>query len=234
MKEDILEQIAEDYYTKQKGLFTKHNLKFRPSDKDKKYNSQDDSVHSDVDIVVIDSKRRNRIIVVSCKSWQGGLNIIYYKNTIETAIKKQPSKTKGKRDAWCTFRELCINKWTDAFVETLKSELGIKAGRKLILEYVILCTKITSKSKIFQNAFENSKIIANHFKNRNVIIALKIRTIDSMLENLIKSIQSKDTPSVENTHFSRTLQLIIASGHEIRKAEIIKTKTKPHNKRLNS
>ncbi len=46
---------------------------------------------------------------------------------------------------------------------------------------------------------------------------LKILTTDTMIEEIVQNIQNKRTPSVENTHFSRTLQLIVASGHEIRK-----------------
>jgi len=35
MKEDILEQVAKDFYSKKVGYFTKHNIKFRPSKEEK-------------------------------------------------------------------------------------------------------------------------------------------------------------------------------------------------------
>jgi len=59
MKEDILEQIAEDFYSKKVGYFTKHNIKFRPSDKESDYIAKFDSVHSDIDLLIIDAHKRN-------------------------------------------------------------------------------------------------------------------------------------------------------------------------------
>ncbi|GAH83774.1 unnamed protein product, partial [marine sediment metagenome] len=123
MKEDILEQIAEDFYSKKVGYFTKHNIKFKPSEKEPTYIAKYDSVNSDIDLVIIDTHERNKIITVSCKSWQGGFNILKYKNTLEDALNKQPSKTTGKRDDWCAFRELCINRWTNSFLKILRNEL---------------------------------------------------------------------------------------------------------------
>lgn len=219
MKEDILEQIAEDYYTKRDGHFTKHNLKFRPSDRDKNYVAKYDSVHSDIDLIVVNTRQRNRAIAVSCKSWQGGINLSHYKLSIETAIKEQPNKTSGKRDDWCRFRELCIHKWTDAFVAVLRNELGVKNETIMKLEYVILCTKITKQSIKDKEHFETSEVLREYFQSKNVNLVLRIITIDTMIQEIVEAIRNKSTTSVENTHLSRTLQLLIASGHEIRKAD---------------
>ena len=47
MKEDILEQLAEDYFLKFDGNFVKHNVKFRPDKEDHEdYDPKNDSVHS--------------------------------------------------------------------------------------------------------------------------------------------------------------------------------------------
>jgi hypothetical protein len=218
VKEDILEQIAEDYYTKRKGHFTKHNLKFRPSETDPNYVAKYDSVHSDIDLIVVNTGDRSKVIAVSCKSWQGGVNISNHKRSIERAIVEQPTKTTGERDDWCMFRELCINKWTDAFVSVLRNELNLDAKTRIKLEYVILCTKVTKQSVKDKEPFETSEILMDYFANRNIGLILSIMTIDPMIEQIIHAIRNKDTPSVENTHLSRTLQLIIASGHEIVKA----------------
>jgi hypothetical protein len=212
MKEDILEQIAEDFYSKKVGYFTKHNIKYRPSDKEPAYIAKFDSVHSDIDLIIIDVHRRNKIITVSCKSWQGGFDILKYKNTLEDALIKQPIKTTGKRDDWCVFRELCIYRWTNSFLKILRNELNVVDTKEIELEYVILCTKITRGSLKDKSDFENSEAIKKYFKKKKVNLKLKVRTIDETIAEILKIMKEKDTPYVENTHLSRTLQLMIASG----------------------
>lgn len=49
MKEDVLEQIVDDYLQMQ-GYFTTHNVRFNPP-RDQYYVSQTDSVPSDIDVV---------------------------------------------------------------------------------------------------------------------------------------------------------------------------------------
>jgi hypothetical protein len=212
MKEDILEQIAEDIYSKKVGHFTKHNIKFRPSDKERTYIAKYDSVHSDIDLIIIDTHKRNKIIAVSCKSWQGGFNILKFKNTLEDALKNQPIKTTGKKDDWCAFKELCIHSWTNSFLKILRDELNVVGTKEIELEYVILCTKITKGSLKHKSDFENSEAIKKYFKQKKVNLKLKITTIDEKIAEILKIMNGKDTPYVENTHLSRTLQLMIASG----------------------
>src|SRR5436309_2628069 len=50
MKEDVLEQIVDDYL-KFRGYFTSHNVSFRPRKDHPEYVRTDDSVPSDVDVV---------------------------------------------------------------------------------------------------------------------------------------------------------------------------------------
>ncbi len=212
MKEDILEQIAEDFYSKRVGYFTKHNIKFRPSEKEPTYIAKYDSVHSDIDLIIIDTRERNKIITVSCKSWQGGFNVLKYKNMLEDALNKQPSKTTGKRDDWCVFRELCIHRWTNSFLKILRKELNVADTQEIKLEYVILCTKITRGSLKDKSDFENSEAVKKYFKQKKINLKLKVITIDEMIAGILKIMNEKITPYVENTHLSRTLQLMIASG----------------------
>ena len=212
MKEDILEQIAEDFYSKRVGYFTKHNIKYRPSKEEPTYIAKYNSVHSDIDLIIIDAHERNKIITVSCKSWQGGFNISKFKKTLEDALNNQPIKTTGKKDDWCAFRELCIHNWTNSFLKILRNELNVDDIQEIELEYVILCTKITKGSLKDKSDFENSEAIKEYFKQKKVNLKLKVITIDETIAEILKIMKEKDTPYVENTHLSRTLQLMIASG----------------------
>lgn len=50
MKEDVLEQIVDDYL-QFKGYFTRHNVRFRPRPAHPEFKTRQDSVNSDVDVV---------------------------------------------------------------------------------------------------------------------------------------------------------------------------------------
>ncbi len=75
-KEDILEQIVEEYLLHM-GYFVRHNLKFRPQKGDRGFNSRQHSNHSDIDVIGIHPLKTGieRVVVVSCKSWQQGFNL---------------------------------------------------------------------------------------------------------------------------------------------------------------
>lgn len=74
MKEDVLEQIVDDYLQMQ-GYFTTHNVRFNPP-KDQDYVTRDESVSSDIDVVGLHPLRTgaDRVMVVSYKSWQSGFD----------------------------------------------------------------------------------------------------------------------------------------------------------------
>ena len=71
MKEDILEQLV-DEYLQHKGYFTIHNVKFKPDKIHPEYNYKHDSVHSDIDVLAFHPllTGHDRVLAVSCKSWQ--------------------------------------------------------------------------------------------------------------------------------------------------------------------
>jgi hypothetical protein len=75
MKEDVLEQIVDDYL-KFNRYFTTHNVVFRPRTDHPEYVSRQDSVFSDVDVVGLHPRKRGvgRVVVVSCKAWQAGFD----------------------------------------------------------------------------------------------------------------------------------------------------------------
>jgi hypothetical protein len=56
MKEDILEQLVDDYL-KFNGFFTAHNVKFQPAKTHAEYIKKDDCVASDVDVIGFHPKR---------------------------------------------------------------------------------------------------------------------------------------------------------------------------------
>ena len=97
-KEDILEQIVEEYLA-HKGYFVRHNIKFPPLKNHPEFKSKDDSNHSDIDVLGFHPSLTgpNKVMAVSCKSWQGGFRPNYWL----TAIKE--NKTVNGRPAWKTF-----------------------------------------------------------------------------------------------------------------------------------
>jgi hypothetical protein len=190
--EDVLEQLVEDYYSSKAGFFTKHNVKFRPSKDHISYESQMDSVHSDIDVIAISSSSPNTVHAISCKSWQGGLNVARFMKSIEQAITSQPQKTKGRRDDWCTFRELCISKWTKAFTNKLREEIAAPSEEKIKLHYFIACTLMTPGSISSRQKFEESELIKKHFLSiSNVDIKLKVITVRQLVEDLISTTRFK-------------------------------------------
>ncbi len=68
-KEDILEQIVEEYLTHD-GYFVRHNVKFLPSKDHPDYVQRKDSNHSDIDVIGVHPTRvgPSKIKAVSCKS----------------------------------------------------------------------------------------------------------------------------------------------------------------------
>src|SRR4051812_9229379 len=107
MKEDVLEQVVDDYL-KFKGYFTIHNVGFRPRTDHPDYDRNQDSVRSDVDVVGYHPRKSGteRVIVVSCKAWQGGFDATAKLNELR-GVKKNP-----KRQTWRHFRELWVPKWS--------------------------------------------------------------------------------------------------------------------------
>ncbi len=217
MKEDILEQIAEDYYLAQDAFFTKSNLKFRPIKTMYGYDAKTDSVNSDIDVIAYSNNQKSTIYVVNCKSWQGGVNIDKLHNELCEAIGRNKEKIIGERDFWAHFRELCIKKWTYAFIQTLRKELGIQS--QIIIDYTLFCTLTTKETDLDHDPsiLKLKRVLTAHFASIDpeVDFRFSIKTIDYYILEIIKRIQAKETPAVENTHLGRTIQLLLASDQVI-------------------
>src|SRR5262245_27716187 len=102
MKEDVLEQVVDDYLM-HRGYFTRHNIRFKPSSDHGDFDRRADSVHSDIDVVGVHPTRtgEERVLVLSCKAWQSGFDPgAKVREIVE-------GKISSGRDAWKGFRELC-------------------------------------------------------------------------------------------------------------------------------
>jgi hypothetical protein len=110
VKEDVLEQIVDDYL-QFKGYFTTHNVRFRPSPDHPDFVKKDDAVYSDVDVVGYHPSLVgvDRVVAVSCKAWQVGFDA----NAKLAELREE--KKNPKRETWRHFRELWKPKWSEAF-----------------------------------------------------------------------------------------------------------------------
>ena len=201
MKEDILEQIVDDYFLSQSGTFTKHNIKFRPDEKREDYNAKMESSHSDIDILAIhlNKQANERVSVVTCKSWQQGF---CPKNWADWLVNNQ-SKRFGSREAWKFFRELVKPNWTEAFIKKIKEETGSNE-----FTYWIACTKIQGENN--KEIFEKNDYFLDNLSKygaKNPII--KIITFEEMFEDYR---QRTNKQTLEATQVGRLLQLMKASG----------------------
>ncbi len=211
MKEDILEQLVEDWLVSEEGWFVKHNVKYRPYKTSNGYDPKKDSVHSDIDVLAYSPIRRgvNRVAVVTCKSWQGGFNIEKWLKLLESeASYNQPSLAFQKREGWKSFRELVSEKWQKAFLEIIKRETGQRS-----FTYYIAVTKFSGK-RIEENRklMESSKIIKSRFKKHGVKVKIVLLPLHEIIEKIQHRMNDKETPVLETTNVGRLLQLLSAAG----------------------
>ena len=190
MKEDILEQLVDDYL-KFNGFFTVHNVKFQPAATDPEYIKRDDCVASDVDVVGFHPRREGaeRVWVVSCKSWQDGLD------PVDRIAAITANKVREGKDAWKSFRELAKKKWADALI----AEIGRLTGSTQFT-YVTALTKLKGDPSVWQ---EHQPFRKNLRGN-----PIKILTLQEMLSDLY----GKTKTTVASSEVGRLLQVIKASG----------------------
>lgn len=190
MKEDILEQLV-DEYLQHKGYLTTHNVKFKPDKNHPDYNSRQDSVHSDIDVLAYNPKLRGheRVLVVNCKSWQGGLNPKAKIDEFENG------KISAGREAWRGFRELLKPKWSEAFINSVYEITGLSKFTHVTAVTVLKGEKDVWESyQPFQNALNGNPV--------------KLLTLNEMLDELYPIINN--TPAASTV--GRFLQVTKASG----------------------
>jgi hypothetical protein len=197
MKEDILEQLVDDYL-QTRGYFTKHNIKFKPSKNHQDYSPLADANHSDIDVIGFNPKKEGveQVFVVSCKSWQSGFRVKAKLEEIEKV------KIISGREAWKAFRELCQPKWSEAFCEVVYDVTGSRN-----FTYITAVTKLIGSRELWENygAFRDA-IHGN---------PIKILTIEEMLNEITLDL----TTTVASSDFGRTIQLL-------KTADLLKESTK--------
>lgn len=192
-KEDILEQIVEEYLV-HKGYFVQHNIKFLPRKDHPDFVSNQDSNHSDIDVIgyhpLINGERK--VMVVSCKSWQRGFNPA---SEIDAIMN---DKVRRGRKAWRAFRELIIPKWSEAFVKAVKDATGSDR-----FTYVTAVTRLTGDKSTWETHQPFRDALSG-----NLVSILTFR-------EMITEIQSELTTTLAATEVGRMLQLFSAAGMNV-------------------
>ena len=192
MKEDVLEQIVDDYL-QIKGYFTMHNVRFRPAVDHPDYESKKDSVHSDLDVLGVNPNLQgpSRVIAVSCKSWQVGFN------PTNKLAELRGEKQNGKRETWRMFRELWSPKWSAAFVDRIEELTGQRE-----FDYSIAVTKLLGTGGV--DTWNADPTIRTNLPK----CAISFLTMESMWRDVLARLGT--TPAA--SEIGRLAHLLKASG----------------------
>ena len=192
-KEDILEQLVEEYLLHE-GYFVRHNVKYKPRADHPDFELNRDSNHSDIDVIGYNPRKTgaDQVIVVSCKSWQGGFNPV---NQLRNISEK---RIVSGRDAWKGFRELVIPKWSKAFIDAVEDSTGLRE-----FTYVLAVTKVVGDKSVWESNPE--------FKNALEGNPIKIIDLRQMLVTIVPTLGT----TLAGTEVGRMLQLFKATGIEI-------------------
>lgn len=192
-KEDILEQLVEEYLL-HLGYFVRHNLKFLPERDHADFVSNQDSNHSDIDVIGYHPVLTgvDRVIVVSCKSWQSGFN-----PSVELANIEQNKIVRG-RAAWKGFRELVAPKWSQAFLATIA-----KATGEAEFTYILAVTKVVGSRAPWES----------HPGFYQALNGNPVRILD--LRDMLSVIGPRLGTTLAGTEVGRMLQLFKAAGVNI-------------------
>jgi hypothetical protein len=189
-KEDILEQIVEEYLI-HKGYFVQHNIKFLPRKDHPEFVSNQDSNHSDIDVIGFHPllQGHSRVVVVSCKSWQSGFNPAAEIRAIEGEKKRRGRKS------WQSFRELTTEKWSDGFLSAVRNATGESQ-----FTYMLAVAKVVGDPSSWENYQPFLKAIDGN--------PIQILTFQEM----VSEIRGKLTTTLASTEVGRMLQMFLAAG----------------------
>ena len=190
MKEDILEQLIEEYLT-HKGYFVRHNIKYLPRRDHPDFVSNQDSNHSDIDVLAINPllDGPERVCAISCKSWQSGFNPAFELGCIRA------NKTVRGREAWRGFRELVVAKWSEAFIKTVRDNTGAKE-----FTYILAVAKVNGDPSVWENAPEFAHALEGN--------PIRILTFKKVVEDILPNLGQ----TVAATEVGRVLQIFKVSG----------------------
>ena len=193
MKEDILEQLVDDYL-QAKGYFTQHNLKFKPRKGCFGYDAAQDRVPSDIDVIGFNPRLSppDNVWAVGCKSWQDGFWVRQMLDAIDH------NKKVGGKEGWRHFRELSRDKWAAAFMDAIEEASGTRRFT-YVTAVTLLCGGESAKE-----AWTNRTDFSKRLEGNPIIII----SLADMLEEVFPKLGT----TVASSQFSRSLQLIKASG----------------------
>jgi len=192
-KEDMLEQLVEEFLL-HKGYFVKHNVKFLPRRDHPEFISNQDSNHSDIDVIGYHPTLigPDRVWVVSCKSWQGGFAP---ESELRNLLEKRVVRG---REAWKGFRELVVPKWSEAFVAAVEAATGERE-----FTYVLAVTKVVGAKTVWESHPDFSRALRG-----NPIHILE-------LKDMLREIYPALGTTIASTEVGRMLQLFKATGIQI-------------------
>ena len=194
-KEDILEQIVEEYLV-HKGYFVQHNIKFLPRKDHPDFVLKEDSNHSDLDVIgyhpMIEGDAK--VIVVSCKSWQSGFNPAAEIRAIEE------SQIRRGREAWKAFRELTVPKWSEAFMKAVQDA----TGRDRFI-YATAVARLVGDKSVWENYQPFREALGG---NQLIIVTFR---------QMVAEIQEKLTTTLASTEVGRMLQMFRAADMKVQK-----------------
>jgi hypothetical protein len=201
MKEDVLEQLVEDYLQLE-GYFTQHNVRFKPSKSDRGYVGKEHRVPSDIDVVGFNPKRRspNKVVVVSCKSWQSGFDAAY---RLDQMKGKRPNP---KREVWRNHRELWDPIWAKCFREKVKEITG-----QSHFHYWIAVTRLSGLEKdpvVASKLWANDKRIKRNLNGSS----FSFLEFGAIWEAVSERLKSDDGKAPASSEIGRLAQLMKAAG----------------------
>lgn len=194
MKEDILEQLVDDWLRFQ-GYFTLHNVKFKPNQSWHRYNARLHSVPSDIDVIGYHPGKNGteRVLVCTCKSYENGFN----PNDWSGAV-LNPSTIRSGVPAWKKFHELGDDIWSRAFREQVEKVTG-----QTDFTYIVAVTRLSGRFACPLDFTECEEFIERIGNNR-----LRILTLDNILTDIWPDIGRQ----TESSQLASTLRLLKASN----------------------
>ncbi len=193
-KEDILEQITEEYLI-HKGYFVQHNVKFLPDPNHKDYRKKEDSNHSDIDVLGYHPRKPgvDKVVAVSCKSWQGGFKPDTWLKNI------QENKKSSGRPAWKAFRELTSPKWSEAFCDVIYEMTGSRQ-----FTYVVAVSHCKGDKALWEREVKFQEAL-----NGN---SIKVLTFGEMVDFIEEGLST----TLAATEVGRLLQMFKAANLDVK------------------
>ena len=186
----MLEQIVDDYL-QFRGYFTTHNVRFKPRRDHPDYESNQDSVSSDVDVVGFHPKLTapDRVIVVSCKAWQGGFD------GVGRLAQLRGDRPNPNRAVWRAHRELWVPKWSEAFRAAIHDLTG-----ETTFAYRLAVTRLRSSAAAWAT---DPTIVGNLAGSTFGVLTL---------EEMWSEVLAEVTTTPASSEIGRLAQLLKAAG----------------------